>query len=566
VASRFFKNFARWRLEKRNGIELATLEQIVGSQNLAGAVERLVFVRTKMLIGVGIVLTWGLSPLGGQSAVRLLGKGEAAIYNRSIVYYADPAQQHSFFEGAAGVEDSVGSVNTLYTSSLLASQAQKRSVVDLWGLPKIPQWPHNLETNGKRPISQDALATGEESYTSLLGLHIQGLDTESDTTRYNLTIETSYFDLDCKSPKTGLLLNESTKYFPEWLNLSAIFAHDLNIPPSSFAAYVWFPNLTETYPEMEDEPIPLVDIPPAHLIYASQDRSDSGPAYGFYSLFNCSIRPIVVETDIVCDYSSTALRHCWAARQRQVTRLYHSNSHRYRTTILYISSPWLRNLLSQWRIVDGKRDPFVMSSTDNYLAGERYPFTPKKTSNWAKVPVRDFSRRLTTAFNTYLEASLNPFNHTNVSFQNRPTEERLNSSLTFQGFMNHTEAMATTRYAVYRVKHQWVIVLIITTICLQILAIAGLFLQGLICGPDILGFASSLTRENPYIGLPYGGSGLNGPARTKALGNLRVHLSDVNPKNEVGYIVFKTVPSSERPISNGGNGDWRGLSRKRLYF
>ncbi|KAL5610540.1 hypothetical protein FOBRF1_006657 [Fusarium oxysporum] len=53
VASRFFKNFARWRLEKRKGIELATLEQIFGSQNLAGAVERLVFVRTKVLIGIG---------------------------------------------------------------------------------------------------------------------------------------------------------------------------------------------------------------------------------------------------------------------------------------------------------------------------------------------------------------------------------------------------------------------------------------------------------------------------------------------------------------------------------
>jgi hypothetical protein len=438
--------------------------------------------------------------------------------------------------------------------------------VDLWGLPKIPQWPHSLGTNGKRTISQDALAICEESYISLLGLQIQGLDTDSDMTQYNLTIETSYFDFDCKNPKTGLVLNESTNYFPEWLNLSAIFAYGSQSPPSSFAAYVWFPNLTETYPEIEKEPIPLEAVPPARMFYASQDRNDSGPAYGFYSLFNCSMRPVVVETDILCNSSSTALRHCWATRQRQVSHLYNSNNHRYSTTILQLSSIWLRNLLSQWQIADGTRDPFIMSSTDNYLAGEKHPFIAKKTSNWAKVPLRDFSRRLTTAFNTYLEASLDPFNHTNVSFRSQPPEERLNSSLTFEGLMNRTEAVAATRHIVYRVNRQWVTMLMITTICLQILAIAGLFLQGIIRGPDILGFASSLTRENPYMGLPHGGSGLDGPARTRALGNLRVHLSDINPKDEVGYIVFKTVPSAERPISDKDNGDWRGLSTKRLYF
>lgn len=56
VASRCFKNLARWRLESRDGIELGTLEQIFGSQSLAGAFERLLFVRSEVLIGLLILL------------------------------------------------------------------------------------------------------------------------------------------------------------------------------------------------------------------------------------------------------------------------------------------------------------------------------------------------------------------------------------------------------------------------------------------------------------------------------------------------------------------------------
>ncbi|KAL6399367.1 hypothetical protein AUP68_17913 [Ilyonectria robusta] len=82
VASRFYKNIARWCLEQRNGISLASLEQTFGSQSLAGALERLFSVRSQVSIGIVVLLTWTLSPLGGQSASRLLSTGESrAITN-----------------------------------------------------------------------------------------------------------------------------------------------------------------------------------------------------------------------------------------------------------------------------------------------------------------------------------------------------------------------------------------------------------------------------------------------------------------------------------------------------
>ncbi|KAF5024851.1 hypothetical protein F66182_3090 [Fusarium sp. NRRL 66182] len=559
VASRFFKNLARWRLEKRRGIELATLEQIFGSQNLAGAVERLLFVRTQVLIGVIIVLTWGLSPLGGQSAARLLTKAKEATEQPGVVYYSHPAYQSDELDG--GSMDKGESINILYLASLMAAPAQKESPVDLWNLPKIPQWPHDRDTDDKRTIDTGALTAGDDSYTSLLGIPLQGLDIVPGDAEYNFSIETSYFDFDCKPPKTGIQINESQVYFPETsLNLSDIFFYG-NELPSSFGAHLIFPNLTESHPD-DTKPIPVDAIPPTTMLYATRDRSPRS-----FSVFNCSINPVIVSTDIYCN-TSRSTTNCQATHQNRLRPLirFLTDNHYYSSTIS-LQTLQRAYVFESWRTAEGPRSYIYTSSTDNYLAGEEYPFSPRVESDWTKVSARDFSKRLTTVFNTFWEATLNPSNHTRASFHNHPPADALNISLSgLHNFMNQTEAVATTLDDVYRVNHMWVTILMITTICLETLAIAGLVLQGLIRGPDILGFASSLTRENLYMDLPPGGSGLDGPARARALGNLRVHLSDVNPRDEVGYIAFKPVTPAQRPVAEGGEEDWRELNAKRPYL
>lgn len=94
---------------------------------------------------------------------------------------------------------------------------------------------------------------------------------------------------------------------------------------------------------------------------------------------------------------------------------------------------------------------------------------------------------------------------------------------------------------------------------------AGALLELFIQGPDILGFASTLTRENPYVDIAPGGTALDGPARARKLGNLRVHLVDLCPQGDVGYITFKAASSVDKAAQDEG-GSWRPLGRRRQYF
>jgi hypothetical protein len=60
--------------------------------------------------------------------------------------------------------------------------------------------------------------------------------------------------------------------------------------------------------------------------------------------------------------------------------------------------------------------------------------------------------------------------------------------------------------------------------------------------PDILGYVSSMTIENPYTsipGVPLGsGSTLNGLERSKLLRNVRVRIGDVREAGKSGKIAL----------------------------
>ncbi|KAF6793822.1 hypothetical protein CSOJ01_13794 [Colletotrichum sojae] len=116
---------------------------------------------------------------------------------------------------------------------------------------------------------------------------------------------------------------------------------------------------------------------------------------------------------------------------------------------------------------------------------------------------------------------------------------------------NKTEARITRTEDAYHVNRFWVVVLMLTTTILQVLAVGGLVLRYLIRGPDVLGYASSLTRDNQFASIS-GGSYLDGAERARSLRNLRVQLADVKPEESCGYIALKAVPF---PASAGGGSE-----------
>lgn len=83
-------------------------------------------------------------------------------------------------------------------------------------------------------------------------------------------------------------------------------------------------------------------------------------------------------------------------------------------------------------------------------------------------------------------------------------------------------------------------------------SMASLLLGTMTLAPDILGYVSSLTRDNPFAQNDEA-SYLDGLDRAKALNNLKVAIGDVGCQSESGYVAFGAAENVMR------------LQRNRLY-
>lgn len=239
----------------------------------------------------------------------------------------------------------------------------------------------------------------------------------------------------------------------------------------------------------------------------------------------------------------------------------------------------LRDRLLNWRDAAGINFLNRASPTDAYLSGEDMPYGMQSRVNWTRInstrgiDAKAISRRMTTSFNTFWWVTLNPVGHTNASSSLLP--EKLEGASTsdpnLPPFLNSTDATATITNKVYLANRAWVTVLIITTLILELLAVLGFVLRFMIRGPDILGFASSLTRENPSTPLAAGGTGLDGPDRAR---DMRVQLVDVQPNDEIGYIAIRQVRDIAHGHSDEGSSEsdvaeinvtWQPLPKGRLF-
>ncbi|KAL6923000.1 hypothetical protein FSST1_000274 [Fusarium sambucinum] len=567
VAGRFYKNLARWSLEQPGGVRLAVLEQVLGSQSFATALERVFVVHTHVFLSVLILSTWALSPLGGQSSSRILSFGKETEVSNGTVNYLHPTYQVSSSMNQRSLVAASSNIEALYSSCLLATLKQKRSPRDTWELPKIPQWKSDMKIGETYLVDHEALENGTEYYASLIGIKLRGWGSSQGRAEYNFTVQTSYINLQC------------------------VLADDKALKPSGFLKdeVLKSPNYTLSSGSLAGikTPLPwsewknLENPPPLQLLYLSrwQSRNRKGRLVTERSLINCTMQTIWIETELKCGPSPSATS-CYAHQQRRVKGETSPNRLPRLMTKNYYA---LREAISVWPELSSDWRSDRPSATEYYILEESQPFGGEdlktRTGLDPKSVPKQISRRLTTSFNTFWDATLNPFGHTNVTFSpldgiSTVFEDDIND----EPFMNSTTASRTIEYEVYRASQLWVAILLTTTLFLQILAILGLVLEVLIVGPEILGYASSFTRDNPYVPLPTSGSGLGGPERARVLRDLRLQLADVRPDEDIGYLAVRAVPTEtvdeamEQCATEPTNADGvskqvllRRLDSKRLY-
>jgi hypothetical protein len=539
------------------------LEHVLGSQSLVATIGHAITLRTLDILTLNLLIFWALSPLGGQSVLRLLHETNSTITEDRSVYYAT-VDAPSQFAGGVNYQDMYNRPNAVVSTALMTAQNLEWTPEDPWSHPKIPRI-EDLEAAASESTTDRSWYTldpnGTYNYASLAGLNVVNLS-ERGSTNFTVPYEYMYFncelsphsnfskltEVDPPQPYPPSLMN----YLVDLQNQSKLTTQGWSTPQNTtsslFTDNSFFMYTKGTWDNMEG------------LLYGSRYIGLN------FFLWECSMNSVMVDANIVCQSDKCGVdrlrRTDLEGKNRTV-----SGFTPYGTTHVW---QWNRNFIQALASLGGEASNMQANPVDAYIFNNTQwdaMSIPGSTGfqNWTEYigsteKAVALSQRLTKVLNTYLDGSRwpaavalsDPWAKRVLNATGQPADTLLGSS------MNATEAVVSVPIPVYRVNASWAALLVICSSALLLLGIFGIFVQAQTVAPDIFNHVSSLTRDNPHVTSPAGGSGLDGSDRARLLKRMRVQLGDAEPGSDAGYIAFRSL---------SGTGDSREgrIRKERLY-
>jgi hypothetical protein len=500
LMGRFFRHLGVYLAER--GTTLGRLEQLIGCQSVFTALERQVTLRYWSVVGLFSVLVWLLSPVGGQAALRLLGKENKYVSSTTTLRYLDPlSTKDSVLEGASSLNSARASYTSIFLAALLSSSKYQDTSMDLWGNVKLP-----LYRSIENTTSNEWKIVGDHhhnaTYGSLIGVPTVGMPSEGYS---SFNIKARQFDITCSSNerKSGERNNS-----------------------------LWA-NVTSTWGLVADPATKGRDYPRPIFSLSLADESSKGSNY---SVTACNVNYNYLEAKVNCNGTS-----CGVTSMRKLDLLtdgYTSDMDAFtRGNIIF-------NLLSNLPRVDNINvtSPSARGSTnaEKWMA-DPTNFIGARYDN-VKLYQLDpdlYAQRLTILWNTFHQSTF-----ATTAIGGALPKNLMQTGLLTAGFgsnvtFNGTQADIRQQMAVvYRTNWKWFVALLFSSLVLLAAAYAGLVLKYITLAPDIIGYASSLTMLNPYVPTPTGGTTLHGLERASLLHNLPVRIGDVCANEPVGAIAF----------------------------
>lgn len=506
------KAFAAWRVEK--GIRVITLEQLLGSRAIGSTLLTLINLNAYNLLGLLLILLWGLSPLGGQASLRTPSLEWSNSASPATFSYFDWKTLYQV-QGANAIDTYRPIWTSIYTTGLTGSATAKRSSQDVWGNVKVPAI--EAVTGYNKSITDQWLPiynSGDTVYSSLLGLPMSPPVTALNTS-YNL--DTSYMTLTCGdtrmiSQPQGNLTQAVIEAPPEWL-----------IAEGNHQYQIATENDAERQKTRFSEP--------RHIYFQSWsgDSDDSGNLNK--AVTKCNLTTSYVELNVSCveKVCSTI-----AIRPSQV-------AHNPVTWSVLDGSSGMIGLSFFGDFVNATETLhiFISSATEYYLVEPDHPYDPRLMISYADfstVNAKDFATRYTQLFNSYYSSQVATFAMTGSVL---PSD---NNSMAAYNYTNTTGSVQSAHRII--VCHQgWLSMLLLASLVMTLCGIASAILCILRRGPDILDSFSSFTRDNEFVAnsVPAGGSNMDGMSRARHLKNVEVKLGDVAPDQDVGHISVGAV-------------------------
>ncbi|KAF2735281.1 hypothetical protein EJ04DRAFT_576229 [Polyplosphaeria fusca] len=506
LMGRFFKHTGLFLAER--GTTLGRLEQLVGCQSLFSALERQIALRSWSIIGLLLTLVWLLSPLGGQSALRLFGTEERFETTDSTFNYLDSnSLMDSFCGGASMMNSGRSTYTSLFLAALLSSSRYQATPMDLWGNLKLPAYRsiENASSEDWKPVDYSNNVT----YGSLIGIPIARNTSGSSAFKFRA----KQWDITCDSNKRV----------------------DFDEGEYGSQTSTWKLNVTGT----------CRDYPCAFSL-RSIDSTDN------LTIASCEYSLIYLESNASCRGLA-----CQVDSMRKLDLF----SDGYITDNNdYVRGTMIANLFGS------------LPTVDNYAVGSPTARGPTNAEKWMsdpwsfigvsftnvdlwRLPASTLASRLSILANTFFQSTY----ATTSLGGNLPSNlsSLASASADPNLLFNATAARLTSDpTTIYKTSWRWFTALLVSAIILQIAAYAGLVLKYITLAPDIIGYASSLTLLNPYVPTPTGGTTLHGLERAALLHDLRVRIGDVCAGEPVGAIA----------VARGDAGVVGRLRRGRLYI
>ncbi|KAJ8106810.1 hypothetical protein OPT61_g9296 [Boeremia exigua] len=580
IGSRCLRSIAV-RIAER-GTSILTLEKLLGSQSLVSAIGTACSLRSANLISLGLLLLWALSPLGGQSSLRLLHETNSTISENGTVYYSDHAAPADYSEAMRWFPI----VPTVLTASLATSVETKLRPVDSWNHPRVPRLGLVEQNALQNPSSEgtwvDVDPKLNQTYTSWTGINIQNLRPSEQSVfqvRYN------YMYLDQQDVSSG----DPKVIFDELVSSYAIYPPLLGTPKNDEDALNKLSNLTGLLLPVEAVKTQKLLIRIAYPLESAQfgtNMTGTGSAfnrnrepisflYGVrylkaysestYTAYRYTPRIVTVDAQIECqsgDCIVTRLRHVPNESPSSIEdaclvgQEYRLGCMTTATETAFHFMRYLPGALAMY-LTDGISSA---GEFEDWIKGKNITFdidAGNLTLNG--ITDQEKSDRLTVLLNTYWQASSWGYQITRAASFDRPEYPWAgdSESRTPIRYINATEATFSHLVPIYRADIGWIVGLLIISTILLVLGIVNVAFAFMTVAPDLFYYASSLARENPYTKTPDGGTALDGGQRSRMLRDLKVQIADVSPENRVGYVVFKSVEDDDFQTGR--------LKKDRLY-
>ena len=552
----------------------------MGSRTVASTFVTQVQLRSFNLIGLGLLLVWSLSPIGGQAILHILYTPEKFTTSDANITYFNSRQQSYSAPAGPFQNQWYPGFTVLFGSSLLAPTVVKKSSMDIWGNVKIPYY-SSLDSTA--PKDKDGWIQVSEAntslvYSSLFGIPLFGLEFGNTT----LNIESSYIELSCSNMSTTPILETPTKEliktdiistagpFVSFENASDHTSWNIGYKGEDVTAVRDSDNSTYMYPQFCPDCLPSnfagVSFPPGMLAFQEYIGFDS--ATSIY----CEPSQIYVESTVFCVRTSGS-QHCEVTAQRP-SLLPHLPSE-----ITYLSFPQVA--LGVSALIPNSTPNFgAVNQFQNYLydplsqtniiSGSNSLSSDGFSSRLQSVPLKAFGDRLGQMLNAYIYSSMwNATTYiTGASFTgiennlvggNNASFIPANTGDLTAMIQNRTAAFTVpaaqiNESQVYFAFFPWLIIFLISNFVMLLAAIVGVYYSRRTIVPDYLGFVSSLAKESPFIRMPDVGVNMDGMDKARMVKEMKVRLGDVsdieNGKAQVGRLAFARMEETS-PVKKG---------------